>query len=182
MLQAFGLCEIRLAIILLDFFIAFFDRMADDKTPDQAKLREASSSPSQIIPAPTARSLPKRALIDPSTLPRVLTNQVLFSTEDSMDDGDEVQESLGEASKRGAETSEEGEKLAKRGKVSWYAECCLMSKSSGCGWWLFPGSSRESGLARPPAYGTGTVEVPEPCLGWLCHVVETTPPQDTLRV
>ena len=30
--------------------------------------------------------------------------------------------------------------------------------------------------------GTGTVEVPGPCLGWLCHVVETIPPQATLRV
>ena len=86
----------------------FVPRMSDNNTPDQAKLREASSSLSQIIPAPTARSLPKRAPIDPSTLPRVLTNQVLFSIEDSMDEDDEVQESLGEASKRGAETSEEG--------------------------------------------------------------------------
>ena len=99
----------------------FVRGMSDNKTPDQAKLREASSSPSQIIPAPTARSLPKRALIDPSTLPRVLTNQVLFSTEDSMDEDDEVHESLGAAGKRGAETSEGGEQLAKRGKASWYA-------------------------------------------------------------
>ena len=121
MLQAFGLCEIRLAIILLDFFIAFFDRMSDNKTPDQAKLREASRSLSQIIPVPTARSLPKRDPIDPSTLPRVLTNQVLFSTEETMDEGDEVQETLGEASKRGAETSEEGQHLAKQGKASLYA-------------------------------------------------------------
>ena len=88
----------------------YFDRMS-----------EASSSWSQIIPAPTARSLPRRDPIDPRILPRVLTNQVLFSTEDSMDEGDEVQESLGEASKRGAETSEEGEQLAKRGKASWHA-------------------------------------------------------------
>ena len=121
MLQAFGLCEIRFAIIHLDCFIALFDRMADHKTPDQAKLREASSSLLQIIPAPTARSLPKRAPIDPSTLARVLTNQVLFSTEDSMDEDDEVHESLGAAGKRGAETSEGGEQLAKRGEASWYA-------------------------------------------------------------
>ena len=99
----------------------FFHRMSDKTTPDQAKLREASSSLSQIVPAPTARSLPKRDPIDPSTLPRVLTNQVLFSTEETMDEGDEVQETLGEASKRGAETSEEGELLAKRGKASLYA-------------------------------------------------------------
>ena len=85
------------------------------------RMSEASSSWSQIIPAPTARSLPRRDPIDPRILPRVLTNQVLFSTEDSMDEGDEVQESLGEASKRGAETSEEGEQLAKRGKASWHA-------------------------------------------------------------
>ena len=85
------------------------------------RMSEASSSWSQIIPAPTARSLPRRDPIDPRILPRVLTNQVLFSTEDSMDEGDEVQESLGEASKRGAETSEEGEQLAERGKASWHA-------------------------------------------------------------
>ena len=85
------------------------------------RMSEASSSWSQIIPAPTARSLPRRDPIDPRILPRVLTNQVLFSTEDSMDEGDEVQESFGEASKRGAETSEEGEQLAKRGKASWHA-------------------------------------------------------------
>ena len=85
------------------------------------RMSEASSSWSQIIPAPTARSLPRRDPIDPRILPRVLTNQVLFSTEDSMDEGDEVQESLGEASKRGAETSEKGEQLAERGKASWHA-------------------------------------------------------------
>ena len=85
------------------------------------RMSEASSSLSQIIPAPTARSLPRRDPLDPRILPRVLTNQVLFSTEDSMDEGDEVQESLGLASKRGAETSEEGEQLAKREKASWHA-------------------------------------------------------------
>ena len=85
------------------------------------RMSEASSSWSQIIPAPTARSLPRRDPIDPRILPRVLTNQVLFSTEDSMDEDDEVHESLGAAGKRGAETSEGGEQLAKRGEASWYA-------------------------------------------------------------